>query len=341
MIDFLARLLGYVMQGCLWLVNNNYVLALLLFALAMQILMCPLGIKQQKNMVKQAYLRPQDMAIRRKYAGRNDRATMQKMQNEIMQLQQDAGYSPLSGCLPMIVQMILIFPIYNVAIRPLEYVSKLTGEACVYLYKVAGITNGGSSAQIKLISWLNTPGNIESIDPNATVTIAGTNTVVNVKEAVVGIGESMPNVPGNLGVDPIDAFGESYWWLILIPIINLGLMYVSQYLSKKLQYQNTLQQQQQMGSLKIMMLVLPLITMFVTFNFAAAIGIYWIFRTLLSMLQQFILYKAMPYPKFTEEDYKRAEKEMKGKYVPKGAPANYVPSGTPVRSLHHIDDDDE
>ena len=339
MIDFLARLLGYVMQGCLWLVNNNYVLALLLFALAMQILMCPLGIKQQKNMVKQAYLRPKEMAIRRKYAGRNDRATMQKMQNEIMQLQQDAGYSPLSGCLPMIVQMILIFPIYNVAIRPLEYVSKLTGEACVYLYKLAGISNG-SSAQIKLISWLNTPGNIESIPDNATVTIAGTTTVVNVKEAVSGIGSAMPSVPGNLGIDPIDGFGQSYWWLIFIPIINLALMYVSQFLSKKLQYQNTLQEQQQMGSLKIMMLVLPLVTMFVTFNFAAAIGIYWIFRTILSMLQQFILYKAMPYPKFTEEDYKRAEKEMKGKYVPKGAPANYVPSNTPVRSLHHIDDDE-
>ena len=339
MIDLLARLLGYVMQGCLWLVNNNYVLALLLFALAMQILMCPLGIKQQKNMVKQAYLRPKEMAIRKKYAGRNDRATLQKMQNEIMQLQQDAGYSPLSGCLPMIVQMILIFPIYNVAIRPLEYVSKLTGEACVYLYKLAGISNG-SSAQIKLISWLNTPGNIESIPSGATVTIAGTNTVVNVKEAVMGIGEAMPSVPGNLGIDPIDGFGQSYWWLIFIPIINLALMYVSQFLSKKLQYQNTLQEQQQMGSLKIMMLVLPLITMFVTFNFAAAIGIYWIFRTILSMIQQFILYKAMPYPKFTEEDYKRAEKEMKGKHVPKGAPANYVPSNTPIRSLHHIDDDE-
>ena len=339
MIDLLARLLGYVMQGCLWLVNNNYVLALLLFALAMQILMCPLGIKQQKNMVKQAYLRPKEMAIRKKYAGRNDRATLQKMQNEIMQLQQDAGYSPLSGCLPMIVQMILIFPIYNVAIRPLEYVSKLTGEACVYLYKLAGISSG-SSAQIKLISWLNTPGNIESIPSGATVTIAGTNTVVNVKEAVMGIGDAMPSVPGNLGIDPIDGFGQSYWWLIFIPIVNLALMYVSQFLSKKLQYQNTLQEQQQMGSLKIMMLVLPLITMFVTFNFAAAIGIYWIFRTILSMIQQFILYKAMPYPKFTEEDYKRAEKEMKGKHVPKGAPANYVPSNTPIRSLHHIDDDE-
>ena len=50
MNDFLAKLLGYVMKGCYWL-TNNYVLALLLFALAMQLLMLPLGIKQQKNMI--------------------------------------------------------------------------------------------------------------------------------------------------------------------------------------------------------------------------------------------------------------------------------------------------
>ena len=81
MFDFLAKILGYVMRGCYWL-SNNYVVALLLFALAMQVLMCPLGIKQQKNMVKQASLRPKEMAIRNKYRGRNDRVTMQKMQQE-------------------------------------------------------------------------------------------------------------------------------------------------------------------------------------------------------------------------------------------------------------------
>lgn len=118
-------------------------------------------------------------------------------------------------------------------------------------------------------------------------------------------------------------------------------MYLSQFITKKLQYQNTVQESMngQMNSMKIMMLVLPLMTMFITFSFAAAIGIYWIFRTLLSMLQQFILYKAMPYPTFTEEDYKNAEKEMKGK-KPKQAPAGYVPSDRPIRSLHHIDDDE-
>ena len=343
MIDFLARLLGYVMQGCLWLVNNNYVLALLLFALAMQILMCPLGIKQQKNMVKQAYLRPKEMAIRRKYAGRNDRATLQKMQNEIMQLQQEAGYSPLAGCLPMLLQLFLIFPIYNVAIRPLEFVVGLSQKASVALADFAKISTGSSSYQIKLAGWLNNPENLASVPSTLPITVEEKVEMIKVGEELAGK-TSFPSVSlfgQDLSVDPWDAFGQSFWWLVLIPVLNLVFMYVSQYLSKKLQYQNTLQEQAngQMTSLKIMMLVMPLMTMVITFNFAAVIGIYWIFRTLLSMLQQFILYKAMPYPKFTEEDYKNAEKEMRGKGVSK-APAGYVQSDRPIRSLHHIDDDE-
>lgn len=341
MIDILARILGYVMYGCSWLVGNNYVIALLLFALAMQILLSPFGIKQQKNMVKQAALRPKEMAIKRKYAGRNDRATLQKMQNEIMQLQQDAGYSPLAGCLPMLVQLILVFPIYQVAIRPLEFIVGLSKEVCTKLTEIAGLGET-SSSQVQLASWLSHSDNIAKIDPNLTVTVGEES--VNVLNAVNGL-DFIPDVSlfgQDLGVTPWESFGKSYWWLIFIPILNLGLMYLSQYLTKKFQYQNTLQEDAngQMNSMKMMLLVMPLMTMFITFGFASAIGIYWIFRTILSMIQQYILYKAMPYPTFTEEDYKNAEKVMKGKKI-NGYPSDYVPSDKPVRSLHHIDDEDE
>ena len=343
MIDFLAKILGYVMYGCSWLVGNNYVIGLLLFALAMQILLCPFGIKQQKNMVKQAYLRPKEMAIRKKYAGRTDRTTMQKMQNEIMQLQQDAGYSPLSGCLPMLLQLILIFPIYQVAIRPLEFIVGLNKDVCAKLIEfVQGLGEkiDVASAQVQLASWLHNPENIAKIPADLK---AGD---VSVLEAVNGL-EFIPDVTlfgQDLGITPFDALGTSAWWLVFVPILNLGFMYLSQFLSKKMQYQSTLQEDAQnnpMSSMKIMLLIMPLMTMFITFKFAAAIGIYWIFRTILSMLQQFILYKTMPYPTFTEEDYRNAEKALKGKRVQSSAPAGYVPSDKPIRSLHHIDDDED
>jgi len=135
-------------------------------------------------------------------------------------------------------------------------------------------------------------------------------------------------------------FGGGAWFLILVPLLNLGFMYLSQFLSKKFSYQSPTQEQANstMSSMKIMMLVLPLMTMFITFGFASAIGIYWIFRTILSIGQQALFRYLMPYPQFTEEDYKDAQRALKGK---KGNPrayknVNYEELG--VRSLHHIDD---
>lgn len=332
MFDFLAKILGYVMRGCYWL-TNNYVVALLLFALAMQLLMSPLGIKQQRNMVRQASLRPKEMAIKNKYRGRTDKVTMQKMQQEIMDLYKREGYSQFAGCLPLIVQMLIIFPLYRVVIRPLEFVSGLGADLCKTMCESLGIDVNGTTAQISVIARLrNDAASFELLSEEA-------------KAAITELGgiESLPNMTlfgVDLGQDPWSALTTGAWFLVFVPLLNLGFMYLSQFLSKKLSYQSPQQQEMNstMNSMKIMMLILPLMTMFITFKFAAAIGIYWIFRTILSIGQQLLFHKVFPYPEFTEEDYKNAQRELKGK---KGKPkaykdVNYEELG--VRSLHHIDD---
>ena len=332
MNDFLAKLLGYVMKGCYWL-TNNYILSLLLFALAMQILMLPLGIKQQKNMIKQASLRPREMAIKKKYAGRNDQATMKKCQNEIMELYQKEGYSQFAGCLPMLIQLIIVFPLYQVVIRPLEFISGLTSNMCGHMADYLLMSENAGLGQFKAYTGYE-------IDLIRKIKETG---VENLSGTFQGYleGKTLPEVSlfgVDLGLTPMQALRGASWWLILVPILNLGFMYLSQFLSKKFTYQNTQAEQTNNASMKIMMYTLPLVTFFVTFNFASAIGIYWIFRTILSMTQQFILAKTMPYPTFTEEDYRQAEKEYR-----KGKSASSYSVTYPeneIRSLHHIDDDE-
>ena len=72
-------------------------------------------------------------------------------------------------------------------------------------------------------------------------------------------------------------------------------------------------QNESQGSMRGMNIFMTAMTTFIAFTVPAAIGIYWLFNNLLGMLQQFILAKAIPLPKFTEEDYKRAERELLGK----------------------------
>jgi len=80
-----------------------------------------------------------------------------------------------------------------------------------------------------------------------------------------------------------------------------------------------------------------LFSVFIAFGVPAALGLYWIFKSLIGVVKQFIIAKAMPLPQFTEEDYKAAEKEI-GAQTEKNS--KVAKSGRVVRSLHHIDDED-
>ena len=90
----------------------------------------------------------------------------------------------------------------------------------------------------------------------------------------------------------------------------------------------------------VMDITMPLMIAFMAFTFPAFLGIYWIFQSLLGVGQQFILKKMYPYPTFTEQDYRDAERAMRGKGPKSGAGTRTLPSGKTYRSLHHIDDDE-
>ncbi|MBP5255475.1 MAG: YidC/Oxa1 family membrane protein insertase, partial [Clostridia bacterium] len=97
-MDFLAIPFGYLLSFCYKLIPN-YAGALLIFTLVTKLILFPVGIKQQKNMVKQASLRPKEQALRNRYSGQGN---SQKLQEELMKLYQSENYSPYGGCLPMI-----------------------------------------------------------------------------------------------------------------------------------------------------------------------------------------------------------------------------------------------
>ena len=80
---------------------------------------------------------------------------------------------------------------------------------------------------------------------------------------------------------------------------------------------------------------MPLMSVYISFIAPAAIGLYWIYQNIFSVLQQFILYKLFPIPKFTDADYKAAEKAVLDE---KKAKKKASSGGNPnVRSLHHIE----
>jgi YidC/Oxa1 family membrane protein insertase len=125
--------------------RKHFLVGLIVFAVLIKLILIPFGIKQQSNSIKQSRYKPREMAIRRKYAGRNDKATQQKMNNEIMEMYQKDGASPMGGCLPMLLQMAIILLLYQVIIHPLLYVVGVSQESVTAMteYFKASVESGG------------------------------------------------------------------------------------------------------------------------------------------------------------------------------------------------------
>lgn len=352
MLDAIYRAIGGFL-GMLDSAMGSYVIALFIFAILIELLMLPFGIKQQKNSIKQAMLRPKEMAIRKKYAGRNDQPTQQKISQEIQELYQKEGFNPMSGCLQLLIQFPIIIILYNIVINPLAYVVGMSTEAIAGLtqFVTATVEAGGlgesiaanSRGTIELINIISERGiaAFEGLKSFAFTDVAMGGEAIYT-ELVTAIEAGLPDFHFlGLNLALVPQVGQISW-LWLIPVITFGVYFGSMKLNRKLTFQPQMaaNDQQQGCSNNIMDFTMPLMSVWITFIVPGAIGVYWIFKSLLSTLKQFVLSRVMPLPKFTEEDYKAAEKEMKARA--KGERRTYVnTTGVKPRSLHHIDDDDE
>ena len=317
---------GWIIRICNSILGNHYVLALLLFAIIIEIVLLPFGIKQQKNSIKQAKLRPKEMAIRKKYAGREDNPTKQKMSMEIQELYQKEGYNPMSGCLPLLVQFPIIIALYNIVMNPLKYIVQLESDVIDRISDVVSSITGNTYDTVRNIKLL---ADMKGISYDHFANIEGfTEEMYN----------SLPNLQVFGGAIDLGATPQftQFNWLLAIPVLTFLSYFFSMKMTRKLTYQPMADDKAMGCSNKVMDLMMPLFSVYITFVVPAAIGVYWIFKSLLGILKQFIIKMAMPVPTFTEEDYKAAEKEMnvKTEKAPK------TKSGKVVRSLHHIDDED-
>ena len=332
-MDFITIPIGYILKFFSNICGNSYILAILLFAILTELIMALVfGIRQQKNSIKQARLRPKEAAIRKKYAGRDDKPTQQKMTQEIQELYQKEGYNPMGGCLPLLIQFPILIALYNIVIDPLKYICGLSQDAVAQVANIIGMdTSRGTMAML---------GPIEKM---------GYEAFQNVEGFTPEVFENMPNLTVfgilDLSVMPSECMNleaiktVSGWLVLLVPVLTFLSYFFSMKLTRKFSYQPvTDAQQSQMGcSNKMMDITMPLFSVFISFGVPAALGIYWIFKSLLGIVKQIILYYAIPLPKFTEEDYKAAEKEV---FARVDKSDRVEKSGKVVRSLHHIDDED-
>ncbi len=316
--NYICMPFGYLIKWC-YDFTGSYAISLFIFAFVVKAVLFPLGIKQQKNTVKQASLRPKEMAIRKKYAGRTDQATQQKMQQEIMDLYQAEGYNPAGGCLPLLIQMPIIMALYNVVRSPLTYISRLSADTIEKLRAIVADINGVAAEAAKNIDEINI--------------VSAMTSEKNAAQFAEYAGIDIPDMTlfGCINLAETPHWEKLLSWIVIIPILVLITGYLQQFLSQKLSYTTSPEAAKQMRTMSIFM---PLMSVWFSFMLPAALGLYWTFQNILAMAQQYAMFKIFPIPVISDEEMKAAEREYKA------AQKQNVKIASKRRSIVYDDDDD-
>lgn len=329
-----ATVLGVIMNaifGVLDMVNiQNIGLCIILFTFFIYMLLTPLTVKQQKFSKLSAHMNPELQKIQKKYKGKNDQVSMMKMNEETQLLYAKYGVSPMGSCLQLIIQMPILFALYQVIWNIPAYVGRVydvfkpLAEALLNnsasqgfmegIAKTLNISYSNGYTIEKIIDTLYKlkPSNWTELAaefPNMSSLIQETQASADHMNYFLGL---------NISDSPLNimqqGFATGAWLLIIGALAIPVLSALTQWLNTKLMPQQPApngEQSAMMSSMKTMNVVMPLMSAFFCLTLPAGMGIYWIAGSVIRSIQQVIVNRHMDKMDIDELIAKNADKVKK------------------------------
>jgi membrane protein insertase, yidC/oxa1 family len=259
MIQAIASVLGYIIRFFYDLVGQNYFITILLFTLFTKVVLFPLAWIQIKSMEKMNKMSVKQKEIQDKY--KNDK---EKQTQELMNLYKENKVNPLSGCLPLIIQIPIIFAMFYIVKQPLTYIVQTPQE------------------EIKTYTQqlLNKEDVNEKEMQANELLIAKEHNLINM-QVIPGI--NLGDVPSN--VFSKDENKKASPISLAIPILT----FIVSFLLNKYSQKNTQQTPEQAEMQKTTNLMMPLMSAFFSYAMPLALGVYWLFGSMLQFVQQFVI----------------------------------------------------
>lgn len=280
-MDILYDVFGWLL-GQFYNLVGNYFVALALFALFFKIVLLPSAIKQQKSTARQARLQPKLRRIQERYKG--DKNAQQKIQEEQQALYQREGFNPMNqGCLPLLIQMPIIFGLYGAVYKPLTYAVRVPEKAIEALTKIAQelkliaetTTKGRSTVEISIID------NIDKLWDGALEAGVDLSVLEQIKDFSGEFNFFGYSLSQNPSFKPLTL-------LAIIPVLScltsLATSFIGHIRSKR--NNPAMANNPTMGCMTFGM---PLFSLYFVTMFPAAIGVYWIINNVYSFLQTLIV----------------------------------------------------
>ncbi len=301
----LAKLLGWIMNGIYNMFNGmgvvSIALSIIVFTVVVRLLMFPLSIRTTRSSKIQAYLQPEFQKINKKYKGKKDNNSLLAKQKETSALQKKYGIKTSTGCLTALIQLPIFLSLYNVIQNVPAYVDKIKD-----MYQpIADAIMKVSGAKDTLVKFI-TDNSIQRAPDLSGISELTSNNVIDVLakcngDALDKIGSvfsSSPDVASAiaankenivasndfiLGINLSEAPGWAWTWALIIPISA----FLFQFLSMKVapvQSSGDPQQDQQMKSMRRFLMIMPIMSFFVTIGVPAGLGLYWAVSAAVSVI---------------------------------------------------------
>lgn len=316
-IHQIAWLLGKLMNGIYNIMDSvfgvqNIGVCIIIFTIIIYTLMIPLTVKQQKWSKMSAVMNPEIQKIQKKYANKKDQASMLKQQEELQIVYEKYGVSQTGGCLPMLIQMPILFALYPVIQNIPKYVD---GVKAAYMPVVDQIMQVDGFQKI-----METIGSAKPVLMSATAydySKADTlvqvlykfqdstwNTLVDKMPSIEAVVDATTKTMGhlnnflgiNIGETPMTMLTNSLHPFSIVGIILAVIIPImaglAQFISVKLQPQPAMDENNQMAaSMKTMTYTMPLFSVFLGFTLPAGLGLYWAVSAVVRCVQQVAINK--------------------------------------------------
>jgi len=115
-LDIFAQVFGRLL-GLMYGVIGDYGISIIVFTLFTKLLLMPFTIKQLKSSKAMAVIQPKMKEIQDKYKDNKE-----KQNQMLVELYKEHKYNPLSGCLPLLIQLPIIFGLFTAMREPGSYV---------------------------------------------------------------------------------------------------------------------------------------------------------------------------------------------------------------------------
>ncbi|MBQ3162078.1 MAG: YidC/Oxa1 family membrane protein insertase [Oscillospiraceae bacterium] len=305
----MSEIIGYPLGWVMWLmyqITDNYAWSIVIFTLIIKILLFPLSVKQQKSSAAMAAFQPKLEKLKKQYAN-----NQQKLQEEQMKLYSEEGINPMASCLPLFIQLPILYGVFDVVYRPITHIIRASKDVIAQATEItkgiletagATLTNFNQRPEIYIVKEVQK-------NPDAFASL-------NNPEFVEEVSNFNNKLFGIVDLGDIPTLKPEVWnaaaiILILIPImsgvIQLIMTVYSQMRSKRLNPDAP-----SMAGMNIMLYGMPIFSVWIAFSFPAGIGFYWTMSSLFSFVQSIVLYNIYTpeyVAKLVEKDKEKRKKK--------------------------------